>query len=186
MKNKKTTKTKPKPQETIKLDLGCGTKKLEGFLGVDILKLEKVDINIDLTKFPWKWKNNSVEEVNCSYFLETLTQEDRCKALNEIYRILKPECKLTIKVAHWAAGKAYGNPTYKFPPISEAWFPFLTKKYRDEADPATNKLLTCDFESTWGYGIHDMLVTRNPEFQQFAVNFYREAAQDIVATATKK
>lgn len=180
-------KKKTKIIPTLKLDLGCGNKKLEGFIGVDIRNLPGVDLVCDLTKTTWnKWKNNSIEEVNCSYFLETLTSEERCNTVNEIYRILKPEGKLTIKVTHWSTGKAYGNPTYKFPPISENWFSFLSKKYRDEVDPTTNELLTCNFETTWGYGVHEMLTTRNPEFQQFAINFYRETAQDIIATAIKK
>jgi hypothetical protein len=63
------TKANKTAKETplLKLDLGCGTKKLEGYLGVDKVKLEGVDLVLDLdsTK-PWPWKDGSVDAIECN------------------------------------------------------------------------------------------------------------------------
>ena len=71
------------------------------------------------------------------------------------------------------------------------WFYYLSREWRAKNAPHTDKEhwplgFDCDFEATWGYGLHASLLTRNVEFQQFALNFYREAAQDIHATLTKR
>lgn len=182
--NKKNKQTKETP--LLKLDIGCGKNKKPDFYGVDAIKFEGVDLVYDIRKTPWPWKDNSVEEIHTSHFVEHLTSDERCKFANEAYRILKPDGKVTIVVPHYASGRAYGDPTHMWPPVSEMWFYYLGKEWRDKEAPHTNKLFTCNFESTWGYGLHPMLVTRNQEFQQFALNFYREAVQDIHATLIAK
>jgi hypothetical protein len=48
-----------------KLDLACGTRKKDGFTGVDSVEFDGVDIVWDLTKFPWPWETDSVEETHC-------------------------------------------------------------------------------------------------------------------------
>jgi ubiquinone/menaquinone biosynthesis C-methylase UbiE len=185
---KKTAKKAPKsaPVSELKLDIGCGTNKKEGFLGIDILKFDGVDVVLDVRKTPWPWKDNSVDEMHSSHFLEHLTADERCRFMNEAYRVLKPKAKMTIVVPHWASGRAFGDPTHQWPPISEFWFYYLDKKWREKEAPHTNSLLKCDFESTWGYSVHQLLTTRNQEFQQFAINFYKEAVQDIIATVIKR
>jgi hypothetical protein len=40
-------------QKNMKLDLGCGTKKREGFVGVDSMTLPGVDVVVDLRITPW-------------------------------------------------------------------------------------------------------------------------------------
>lgn len=53
----------------LKLDLGCGQNPREGFEGVDLYG-EKAKHRVDLFRFPWPWADNSVDEINCSHFLE--------------------------------------------------------------------------------------------------------------------
>jgi hypothetical protein len=45
---------------------------------------------------------------------------------------------------------------------------------------------SCDFDATWGYGLNPSLHARNTEYQQFALNNYKEAAMDIHATLTRR
>jgi hypothetical protein len=54
---------------SIKLDLGCGQNPREGFEGVDLYG-DKAKHKVDLFKFPWPFADNSIEEINCSHFLE--------------------------------------------------------------------------------------------------------------------
>ena len=48
----------------MKLDIGCGKNKKEGFTGIDQYDMPGVDIVSDLTK-KWPIDNDSVEEVHC-------------------------------------------------------------------------------------------------------------------------
>ena len=67
----------PVAKKEVKLDLGCGKHKKEGFIGVDQAKVEGVDVVHDLKKTPWPWKANSVDEIHCSHFLEHLDGIER-------------------------------------------------------------------------------------------------------------
>lgn len=170
---------------SMKLDLGCGPNKKEGFLGVDCRQFDgKVDVVHDLRQ-PWPWEDGSIEEANSSHFVEHLTQNERIHFVNELYRVLKPGGKCLIVTPHWASCRAYGDLTHQWPPVSEFWFYYLSKEWR-AANAPHNDGYTCDFEATWGYSFHPMLGVRNQEFQQFAMQFYKEACQDILCTLTAK
>jgi predicted SAM-dependent methyltransferase len=53
----------------MKLNLGCGLYKLDGFRNVD--KFAACDPNevVDLEVFPWPWADDSVDEVVMSHVL---------------------------------------------------------------------------------------------------------------------
>jgi ubiquinone/menaquinone biosynthesis C-methylase UbiE len=172
------------PKMFLKLDLGCGKTKKEGFHGVDVKKFDGVDTVFDLRK-AWPWKNNSVQEVHCSHFIEHLTGTERVHFVNELYRVLIPDGKATIIAPHWASCRAYGDYTHQWPPVSEFWFYYLSKAWRD-ANAPHDDLYECNFEATWGYAVHPLIATRNQEYQQHAFQFFKEAAQDIIATLVKK
>lgn len=183
-------KLKIVPQPITKLDIGCGKNKKPGFTGVDQYAMEGVDIVCDLRK-KWEFEDSSIEEVHCSHFLEHLTATERVFFFNELYRVLKPSCKATLVAPHWASNRAYGDPTHQWPPVAEMMFYYLSKEWRATQAPHTDKQWNkdgydCDFEATWGYSLHPMLQVKNQEFQQFALQMYKEAAQDIIATLTKK
>jgi SAM-dependent methyltransferase len=188
--NNKFTKANKKKTE-LKIDLGCGNNKQEGYIGIDRIKFDKVDIVLNLGIDPLPFENDTVDEVYASHFVEHLTAVERVRLFNELYRVMKVGSKMTMIVPHWSSSRAYGDPTHKWPPIGEMWFYYLGKKWRDEQAPHTDKSnwedgYECDFVVTWGYGIHKQLLTRNQEFQQFALNFYRESVQDIHATIVKQ
>ena len=183
-------KLKAVPQAITKLDIGCGKNKKEGFTGVDQYAMEGVDVVCDLRK-TWDFEDSSIEEVHSSHFVEHLTADERVHFYNELYRVLKPGAKATIIAPHWASNRAYGDPTHQWPPVAEMSFYYLSKDWRATQAPHTDKKWNakgydCDFEATWGYSMHPMLGARNQEFQQFALQMYKEAAQDTIATLTKK
>lgn len=175
---------KKKTQAPLKLDLGCGTKKKEGFVGVDVRKFAGVDVVCDLGKKRWPWKDGSVDEIHASHFIEHLTGLERVHFANEAYRVLKKGGTATIVAPHWCASRAYGDYTHQWPPVSEFWFFYLSKKWRDENAPH-NDAYTCDFDSGYGYNVHPEIVTRAQDHQVYALGHYKEMAQDIVATLTK-
>jgi hypothetical protein len=168
----------------LKLDLGCGKAKREGFLGVDSRKFEGVDQVVDLRK-PWPWDDASVSEVHYSHFVEHLTAPERIHFANELYRVLTPLGKATIIVPHWASHRAYGDLTHQWPPVSEFWFYYLSKEWRAQQAPH-NDAYTCDFECVWGYGLRPDVAARNQDYQQYAMQNYKEVITDMQATWTKK
>jgi hypothetical protein len=189
---------KKQESKPVKLNLGSGPTKMDGFLSVDIIDFPEVDVVCDLMK-PWPWNAESVEEVHCSHTLEHFTGMERVFFVNELYRVLVPGGKATIITPYWASCRAYGDPTHKWPPVSEFWFYYLSKEWRlgnkekgiPGNAPHSDAIylpggFACDFEATWGYGLHPTVQLRNQEAQSFMVQFYKEAASDIIATLTKK
>jgi len=177
-------KSKKAAPQALKLDLGCGLNKKEGFIGVDSLPFDgKVDVVLDLRK-KWPWASGSVEEVNCTHFIEHLDGPERVHFYNELYRVLKPGATAFVVVPHWSSGRAYGDPTHKWPPVVEFSFYYLDKSWREVNAPHCG--LECDFGTSWGYSVAPAWQTRNQETQMFALNHYREVAQDIIATLTKR
>lgn len=174
----------------MKLDLGCGKNKLAGFIGVDQYAMEGVDQVVDLTK-SWPWEDNSVDEVHSSHFIEHLTQTERTHFVNELCRVLKPGAKAQLIAPHWASHRAYGDPTHQWPAVSEMWFYYLLKSWRVVNAPHTDAQwnpngFTCDFDATWGYAMRQDIISRNPEYQQYAMTNYKDVIQDIVVTLTKR
>lgn len=169
----------------LKIDLGCGINKREGFIGVDARQFDgKVDQIVDL-RAAWPWADGSVEEAHCSHFIEHLGATDRIHFVNELYRVLIPGGKCTVIVPHWASNRAYGDLTHQWPPVSEMWFYYLSKEWRATNAPH-NDFYACDFDATWGYAMHPAIAPRNQEYQQHAMQFFKEACQDTIATLVKR
>lgn len=170
----------------MKLDLGCGPNPRDGFEGVDVRPFDgKVKHVVDLTVTPWPWADSAVEEAHCSHFVEHLTAPQRIAFVNELHRVLAPGGKCQLIVPHWASCRAYGDLTHQWPPVSEFWFYYLSKAWRQQNAPH-NDGYACDFEATWGYSLHPSLLHRVGDHQNYALQFHKEAAQDIVATLTAK
>ena len=178
--------------EPLKLDLGCGVRKQPGFLGVDVRAFPGVDVVCDLTG-PWPWADNSVDEVFASHVVEHFTAAQRIHVFNELGRVLKPGARATVITPHWASGRAYGDLTHQWPPVTEFFYFYLNRAWREgqpgqpeTANAPHNDFYTCDFDHVCGHGLHPALLTRGQEFQAFALQFYKEAAQDLHTTLVKK
>lgn len=207
-KKKGSPKKAARSQSPKKIDLGCGKNKKEGFWGVDAIAFDGVDEVVNLaykfrtltdvdpvthkpyTRLPsgfakWPWKDGSVEEFHASHVMEHFDAMERVHVVNEMHRCLKVGGKATVITPHWASMRAYGDLTHKWPPVCEFWFYYLSKEWRAVNAPH-NDFYTCDFDVTWGYAIRDDLAVRNQETQQFALANYKEAAQDTIATFTKR
>lgn len=180
----------------MKIDLGCGTDKKAGFVGIDSIAFEGVDIVADLTK-RWPIDDDIVEEANCVHVIEHFGARDRVHFVNELYRVLKKGGKATFVAPHAFSERAYGDMTHMWPPVTGFWCYYLSKDWRLGKDSMKSNAphddftnnpegYKCDFDATWGYTTHPGLHTRNQEFQQFAIQFYKEAIQDIIINLTKK
>lgn len=96
----------------MKLNLGCGHRKYEGFLGVD--KYEPADMIFDLETFPWPWEDNSIEEVILYHSLEHMGQSTSVflGIVKELYRVCAPDAKITITVPYPRHDCFLADPTH--------------------------------------------------------------------------
>lgn len=173
------------PKVLVKLDFGSGPNKRQGFLGVDKTPFIGVDQVVDLTQIPWPWADESVEEAHASHFVEHLTGPQRIAFVNELWRVLVPGGKCTIIVPAWSSCRAYGDLTHQWPPVSEFWFYYLNENWRAVQAPH-NDFYTCNFSVTSGNTFGQDIAVWSQERQQFALHYYKEAAQDLIGTLTKE
>lgn len=100
-------------QDTLlKLNLGCGGNKIEGFLNVD--KFGEPDFQWDLEVFPWPWADNSVGHVVMSHVLEHLGADPDVfiGIMKELHRVCAPGAIIEIAVPHWRHDNFTGDPTH--------------------------------------------------------------------------
>lgn len=95
--------------QPLRIDLGCGINKPNGFVGVDLCSGLGVDIVADLSqRFPFE--DNSVDEVRAHDIIEHLPE--RIHTMNEIWRICKPGAKVDIRVPSTDGRGAFQDPTH--------------------------------------------------------------------------
>lgn len=88
-----------KEQQKVKYNFGAGSHKIEGYKSVDTKEWKgATDIMWDLTKTPYEFIDEPVDEIVSTEFLEHISWRDVEKVLAEWYRILKFGGKLTIQV----------------------------------------------------------------------------------------
>lgn len=105
------SKLDPIPQAIapVKIDLGCGPRKAEGFVGVDIAPGPGIDVVADLSqRFPFA--ESSVDLVRAYDVVEHLA--DRIHTMNEIWRICKPDGLVDIRVPSTDGRGAFQDPTH--------------------------------------------------------------------------
>ena len=93
----------------MKLLLGGGNIKKEGYTNLDILPLENVDIVADLNKgIPLE--DNTVETILANNILEHLP--DTMAIMKEMWRVCKPGATVVIKVPYFKSTAAFKDPTH--------------------------------------------------------------------------
>lgn len=78
----------------MKLNLGCGPKRINGYLSCDLYAPD-VDIKCDCRSLPFE--DGSVDELLFYHTIEHVGREDGTRALREIYRVLRPGGTLAIE-----------------------------------------------------------------------------------------
>lgn len=168
--------------EKVKLDIGCGKTTAEGFAGIDAIDFGQRHV-LDVRK-GLPFKDNSVDEIRSSHFVEHLTGTERIAFFNELYRVMKVVATAQIITPHWSHACAYGDPTHQWPPMSE-WYPlYLNKGWRDTQAP--HSTYTCDFDYVVAGSWDGRLNGRNPEYTQMAMNTQINGWRDLIVTLTKK
>ena len=196
---KKETKTKAKKDLIIAVDLGCGQRKAtkeyfeenmkispDKIIGVDIAKCDDADVIHDLTKFPYPFKDESVDAIYASHFVEHLDGTERMKFFNECYRILKPGGIMRLLHPYYKSVRAVQDPTHKWPPISENSYFYWDKSWR-EANKLDHYPIDCDFEFNIYYLWQDMTVAnKSEETRAFNIDKYWNVVADMLVDLKKR
>jgi len=93
------------------LDVGCGSRKLLGADGIDVVSSSDADVVHDLSSFPWPYKDNTYDIILMNHSLEHM--EDVLKTMAEVHRIAKSGAHIVIQVPHFRCLDAYVDPTHR-------------------------------------------------------------------------
>jgi Methyltransferase domain len=98
----------------MRLNLGCGDKKMPGWRNVDKIAMCDPDEVVDLEQLPWPWPDDSVDEILLSHVLEHLGQSPDIYLgiIKEIYRVCRNDAKITIVVPHPRHDHFLQDPTH--------------------------------------------------------------------------
>jgi len=110
--------------DKVKLNLGAGEDRREGYINVDWNDLAKPDVKHNLNQFPYPFEDNKFDEIMASHVLEHLDKP--FDVMKEFHRILKPGGQLIIKVPHFSRGFTHAEHAHGF----DVSFPlYFNKKF---------------------------------------------------------
>lgn len=171
--------------DTLKLDLACGQSKKDGYVGVDYVEAEGVDLVFDLLTFPWPWDDDSVDAAYSSHFVEHIPhdlgvgREGFFAWFDELYRVCRHDAEVEVIHPYCMNTRAFQDPTHRrF--IPEATWYYLNKEWR-ELQKLDHYQVGCDFEVVTidGLGVNDAIGLRSHEAQQFARGHYWHVISDL-------
>lgn len=105
----------------MKLNLGCGFRRLDGWVNADASPLCAPDQVVDLERMPWPWPDDCIDEVLLSHVLEHLgrTAANYLEIMGELWRVCRPDARITIVVPHPRHDDFLHDPTHLRPVTSE-------------------------------------------------------------------
>lgn len=125
-----------KDGEKRKLNLGCGNKRLEGYINADIMKIDGVDEVFPLYEIPYR--DNTISEISTEHALEHVSLECAKQAIQEWFRVLEPGGKLNLYIPDLelcCEGYLEGNNDRKINGFPEKeWFKYTLYGYQKNAN----------------------------------------------------
>jgi len=84
-------------KDGAKLNIGCGDKKLKGYINIDIVPLEGTDVVMDVSRDLYLIPSGIADEIRLENVFEHFYRYQQEHILRDYYRILKKGGKLIIK-----------------------------------------------------------------------------------------
>jgi SAM-dependent methyltransferase len=139
----------------VKLNLGCGQTRLDGYLNVDKSPVCQPDQVMDLEALPWPFATSSVDEVLARHVMEHLgaTTDVYLAIWQEIYRVCRPGARVVVVVPHPRHDSFLVDPTHVRPILPESLAMFSKTRNQDWKNRGVSNTplgfyLDVDFEVT--------------------------------------
>lgn len=107
----------------MKLYLGAGLKRLEGYLHVDVKGCSGIDLVHDLDQLPWPWDNDTAEAIVAEDLVEHLSI-NLIQFCDEAWRVLMPGGELFVRTPHHTGDSSWIDPTHRWH-LNEQAFHYL-------------------------------------------------------------
>lgn len=137
----------------MKLNLGCGFNKAEGYLNVDASAECAPDQVVDLEQLPWPFDDDCAEEIQMSHVLEHLgaAPDTFLDIMKELYRVCRDGALVRIVVPHPRHDSFIIDPTHVRPILPETLRMFsksVNREWRENgaANTPLGLYLDIDFE----------------------------------------
>ncbi len=135
------------------------------------------------SSFPWNYEDKSISEITVSNVIEFIPGKLRGKFMDELYRILADDGKVTITVPYYTSWIAVHDWRYEFPLFNEQSFLVCNSEWRK----ANNKPeMKCDFDFTYGYALEPEVEARNDETKSFHVKNYNNTVKFLTLVFNKR
>lgn len=101
----------------LKLNLGCGAHRMEGWVNVDREAALGPDQVVDLERLPWPWADDSVDEALLNHVLEHLgaTPGSFVGVMKELWRVCRDGARVQVNVPDPRHDDFLGDPTHVRP-----------------------------------------------------------------------
>jgi predicted SAM-dependent methyltransferase len=98
----------------MKLNLGCGFDKREGFINADNFEACDPDVMVDIQSAPWPFEDNQFDYILMKHVLEHVgaTVDGFTQVMRELYRVLAPNGIIEIHVPHYRHDSYWSDPTH--------------------------------------------------------------------------
>jgi SAM-dependent methyltransferase len=93
------------------LDVGCGSNKYPGALGIDINRATAADVICDLDRFPYPFADQAFDQLRVIHVIEHLT--DVIRAMEEFHRLTRPGGRVRVATPHYTDFSSFCDPTHK-------------------------------------------------------------------------
>jgi SAM-dependent methyltransferase len=93
------------------LDIGCGSAKTPGAVGLDISADTDADIVHDLDELPYPIEDASFDQILMQDVIEHVREPIR--VFEELHRIARPGARIQLRTPHFSSILAYGDPTHR-------------------------------------------------------------------------
>ncbi len=93
------------------LDVGCGSKKYPGAVGLDLSADTDADVVHDLDAFPYPLEDDGFDQILMQDVIEHVREP--YDVMRELHRIGRPGARLHLRTPHFSSVLAYSDPTHR-------------------------------------------------------------------------